>query len=130
MTDVQDGESPQAEASHVSPFEQMRQMGDDGSEYWSARDLAVILGYDTNYRNFKRAIEKAEIACVNSGYAIEDHFADTRKMIALGKGAKRSVEDVHLSRYACYLVNTNHNPRGRDLDRALKAAWKAAQKKD
>lgn len=90
MADAHDGQGGRVGAPRVSPFEQIRQHGEDGSEYWSARDLAVILGYDTNYRNFKRAIEKAETSCVNSGHAVEDHFADARKMIALGKGAKRS----------------------------------------
>lgn len=89
MTDTHDEESQQVGTPRVSPFERTRQQGEDGSEYWSARDLAVVLGYDTNYRNFKRAIEKAEVACVNSGHAVEDHFADARKMIALGKGGKR-----------------------------------------
>ncbi len=95
------------EVGHSSPFEQIRQQGAEGGEYWSARDLANILGYDTNYRNFKRAIEKAETACVNSGRAVEDHFADARKMVTIGSGAQRSLEDMHLSRYACYLTVQN-----------------------
>ena len=77
---------------HTSPFEAIRRVRDDGTEYWSARDLGKILGYVTNYRNFKPAIEKAKEACQNSGQAISDHFAEVRNMIATGRGAKREVE--------------------------------------
>ena len=103
-------EIEQVDAPHTSPFEQIRQVNDDGVEFWSARDLAEVLGYRTNYRNFKKALGKAEVACANSGQEVEDHFARARKMIALGKGAQRAVEDVHLSRYACYLVIQNADP--------------------
>ncbi len=98
------------DSPHVSPFEAIRKISEDGIEYWSARDLSKILGYATNYRNFKNALEKAKEACKNSGQAIPDHFADVRNMIETGKGAKRSVEDVHLSRYACYLTLQNADP--------------------
>jgi DNA-damage-inducible protein D len=98
------------EEKRLSPFEAVRREAEDGSEYWSARDLAKILGYATNYRNFQNAIQKAEEACQNSGQAIADHFAHVRKMIKVGKGAQRSVEDVHLSRYACYLIVQNADP--------------------
>jgi DNA-damage-inducible protein D len=98
------------ESPHVSPFETIRKVSEDGIEYWSARDLSKILGYTTNYRNFKNAIEKAKEACKNSGQAISDHFADMRNMIGTGKGAKRTVDDVHLSRYACYLLVQNADP--------------------
>lgn len=101
---------PHTEAPHVSPFEQIRRQSEDGGEYWSARDLATILGYDTNFRNFKHAIEKAQLACVNSGRAVDDHFASARKMVTIGSGARRSIEDYHLSRYACYLTVQNADP--------------------
>ena len=97
-------------ASDKSQFEQIRQVSEDGVEFWSARDLGEVLGYKTNYRNFKRALEKAMIACENSGQVVEDHFAQARKMIKLGTGAQREVEDMHLSRYACYLVIQNSDP--------------------
>lgn len=95
---------------HVSPFEAIRKVSENGREYWSARDLAKILGYATNYRNFKPAIDKAKEACQHSGQAVSDHFADVRNMIKVGKGAKRKVDDVHLSRYACYLIVQNADP--------------------
>jgi DNA-damage-inducible protein D len=102
-----DEEAPTA--PHISPFESIRKTTEDGGEYWSARDLADVLGY-TQWRNFKYAIEKAEIACENSGQDPADHFAASSKMIETGKGAKRRVEDVHLSRYGAYLLVQNADP--------------------
>ncbi len=96
-------------APHVSPFEVIRRESEDGSEYWSARDLARILNY-TEYGKFRNAIQKAEEACQNSGEAVSDHFAHVGGMIETGKGAKRKVEDVRLSRYACYLIVQNADP--------------------
>jgi DNA-damage-inducible protein D len=90
----------------TSPFESIRRQTEDGSEYWSARELAKILGY-TEYGKFQNAIQKAETACKNSGQAISDHFAHMSDMIATGKGARRKVVDVRLSRYACYLLVEN-----------------------
>ncbi len=92
------------EQQNISPFEAIRHSSEDSSDYWSARELGEILGYTTNYRNFQKAITKAEEACQNSGQAVSDHFAHVRKMVSIGSGAKRRIEDVHLSRYACYLV--------------------------
>ena len=94
---------------HVSPFEAIRRENEDGSEYWSARDLAKLLGY-TQWRNFVYAIEKAKEACQNSEQGVSDHFAEFSKMVKLGSGAQRKVEDFHLSRYACYLVIQNADP--------------------
>ncbi|HZU00585.1 MAG TPA: BRO family protein, partial [Ktedonobacteraceae bacterium] len=87
---------------------------EDGSIYWSARELAKILGY-TEYGKFSNAIKKAEEACKNSGQAVSDHFAHVSDMIGIGKGAKRKVSDVHLSRYACYLLIQNSEWSGKDL---------------
>jgi len=96
-------------AGHVSPFESIRRIGDEGHEYWSARDLATVLGY-TNWRNFKYAIDKAMQACKNSEHETSDHFDASIKMVQLGSGAQRELEDVNLSRYACYLIVQNADP--------------------
>lgn len=76
------------------------------NECWSARDLQEILGY-SKWDNFKNAIEKAKTACENAGVPIADHFADVGKMVALGSGSMREVDDVALTRYACYLIAQN-----------------------
>jgi DNA-damage-inducible protein D len=94
---------------HLSPFESIRRVNEEGNEYWSARDLSKILGY-TEFRKFNNAINKAETACENSGQAISDHFAHVSEMVGIGSGAKRKIEDVHLSRYACYLLVQNADP--------------------
>lgn len=94
----------------VSPFDTIRRADENGAEFWSARELAEILGYTTNFRNFQPVIRRAEDACEGSGHTTSDHFAHVRNMISIGKGARRRVEDVHLSRYACYLIVQNADP--------------------
>lgn len=96
-------------AGHISPFESIRRTDDEGHEYWSARDLSKVLGY-ARWDKFKNAIEKAESACTNSGQSVEDHFSHVGNMIETGKGAHRKIEDVLLSRYACYLIVQNADP--------------------
>jgi DNA-damage-inducible protein D len=76
------------------------------NECWSARDLQEILGY-AKWDNFKNTIEKAKTACENAGVPVVDHFADVGKMVALGSGSMREVEDIALTRYACYLIAQN-----------------------
>lgn len=97
------------EAQRVSPFESIRRTHPDGYEYWSARDLARVLGYK-QYNKFVRVIEKAEVACENSGYMVEDHFTHASEMVEIGSGAKREFDTVFLSRYACYLIVQNADP--------------------
>jgi DNA-damage-inducible protein D len=92
----------------ATPFDAIRQT-DGAREYWSARDLAKLLGYAL-WQNFQVAVRRAIVACEQSGRAPTDHFIETNKMIATGKGAHRRVADWHLSRYACYLVVQNADP--------------------
>ncbi len=91
-------------------FESLRQTNPYGMEYWSARDLGPLLGY-SKWENFQIAINRAKMACEQIGQDIADHFPDVRKMIETGKGAKRQVKDFSLSRFACYLIAQNGDPR-------------------
>ena len=92
-----------------SIFEQIKHVDENGAEYWSARDMAKVLEY-SEYRHFKQVVEKAKEACANSQYKVEDHFEDILEMIEIGKGGKRPLESVKLSRYACYLIVQNADP--------------------
>ncbi len=97
--------------SHVSPFEQIKRVSDEGSEYWSSREFSVILSYN-DYDHFKKGvIEKAKLACFNSGHNIDDHFRDVSEMVEIGSGATRSIKTVFMSRYACYLAIQNADPK-------------------
>jgi len=83
---------------------------ENGVEFWLARDLQVLLGYD-EWRNFAKVVEKAKIACASSHQVVADHFVDVNKMVSLGSGSKRDVEDMLLTRYASYLIAQNGDPR-------------------
>lgn len=92
-----------------SIFESIKNLDKDGNEYWTARQLAKILEYK-DFRNFVSVIQKAKESCKNSGQEIYNHFVDFTEMATIGSGAKREIEDVKLSRYACYLIVQNADP--------------------
>lgn len=86
----------------------------EGVECWSARELSVALGY-VQYRNFLPVIDKAKESCLNAGESVPDHFADVRKMVQIGSNAERQIDDVMLTRYACYLIAQNGDPRKSEI---------------
>ena len=86
----------------------------EGVECWSARELSLALGY-SQYRNFLPVIEKAKESCSNAGESVSDHFADVRKMVSIGSNAERQIDDVMLTRYACYLIAQNGDPRKSEI---------------
>lgn len=95
---------------HRTVFEQIKQVDNNGNEWWSARQLGKVLEYSEG-RHFKPVIEKAKEACKNSAQEVSDHFEDFLEMVDIGSGAKRPMEDgVKLSRYACYLIVQNADP--------------------
>ncbi len=82
----------------------------EGIEYWLARELQELLGY-TEWRNFLNAVNKAKESCKTSGEEISNHFVDVNKMVLLGSGSERQVDDIMLTRYACYLIAQNGDPK-------------------
>jgi len=86
----------------------------EGVEFWFARDLQKLLGY-TQWRNLLNVIEKAKESCKNSNHEISDHFANVSKMVVIGLGTERSVDDIKLTRYACYLIAQNGDPRKEEI---------------
>ncbi|HBI93669.1 MAG TPA: DNA damage-inducible protein D [Terrisporobacter glycolicus] len=102
MTDIQQyNEKIFEKIKHINAYDQ---------EFWYGRELAEVLEY-AKWGNFKRVVEKSKIACENSDFNVLDHFADVGKMVKLGSGAERSIDDIMLSRYACYLIVQNADAR-------------------
>lgn len=93
-------------------FESIKHTNEYGQEFWYARELQKVLEY-TQWRRFLDAIERAKEACINAGTDPDDHFAGIGKMVEIGSGAEREIDDIALSRYACYLIAMNGDPRKR-----------------
>ena len=94
---------------HHDTFEGLRHVDASGNEFWLARELAVVLDY-SQYRHFLPVIDRAREACKNSGQSVVDHIEHILNMVDIGSGARRQVDDVRLSRYACYLIVQNGDP--------------------
>lgn len=104
-----------SELNTKSPdFESIKKISHYGAEYWSARELAPPLGY-ARWENFEVAIKRAKTACEQVGQVVADHFPDATKVIQAGKGAQREVKDYSLSRFACYLIAQNGDPRKEEI---------------
>ena len=96
--------------SLTKDFESYANKTENGIEFWFARDLQHLLGY-TEWRNFAKVINKAKTACETSGHNISDHFVDVNKMVSIGSGAERPIDDIMLTRFACYLIAQNGDPQ-------------------
>ncbi len=95
--------------SLTETFEAHAQKTENGIEFWLARDIQHLLGY-TEWRNFQKVITKAKTACEVASFAVPDHFVDVNKMVTLGSGSQRQIQDLMLTRYACYLIAQNGDP--------------------
>lgn len=91
-------------------FESIKHIDENGFEYWYARELQKVLEYN-KWENFEKVIAKAKTACKNTGISVIEHFPDVRKTIKMPKGAEKEINDYHLTRYACYLIAQNGDPR-------------------
>ena len=98
----------------TNTFEVHAQQTEGGVEFWLARDIQHLLGYN-EWRNFTAVIIKAKTACEVSGHPVSDHFVNVNKMVDLGSGSQREIEDLMLSRYACYLIAQNGDPRKQEI---------------
>ncbi|MBF0339753.1 MAG: DNA damage-inducible protein D [Magnetococcales bacterium] len=100
--------------SLTDTFEAHAQQTEEGVEYWLARDLQHLLGYG-EWRNFNTVISRAKTACEVSGHPAGDHFVGVNKMVDLGSGSQRQIDDIMLTRYACYLIAQNGDPRKQEI---------------
>lgn len=104
-------------SDRINIFENIKKYDNQSKEFWFARELATALGY-SEYRNFKPVIERAQQACFNSAQEVKDHFVQMNEMVDIGSNAKREIDDIMLSRYACYLIAQNGDPSKEVIARA------------
>ncbi|HEX3358320.1 MAG TPA: DNA damage-inducible protein D [Tepidisphaeraceae bacterium] len=102
-----------------TPFEQLKRINSHGAEFWSAREIQPLFGY-AQWRRFETAVKRAMTSCEQSGNFCDHHFAGAGKMVDLGSGSQREVPDFHLSRFACYLIAQNGDPRKPEIALAQK----------
>lgn len=95
--------------NYKKKFDEIRHK-ENGIEFWYARELMQLLDY-SKWQNFENVLSKARLACANNGITVEDHFADISKMVTLGSGENREVDNCMLTRYVCYLIAENRDPR-------------------
>lgn len=95
----------------IDLFENSANLDENDIEFWYARELQLLLGYESSWQNFLNVINKAKKSCESSGYDVYDHFNDVVKMVSIGSGAERPTDDIKLTRYACYLIAQNGDPR-------------------
>ena len=98
-------------------FEGIKKLDENGVEFWLARELMPVLGYD-QWKNFEEVVKKAQQACIKSGQDIHSHFADAGKMVKIGTNTVREIKDWKLDRYACYLIAQNGDPRKAQIAQA------------
>ena len=98
----------------TNSFESNAQQTGSGVEFWLARDIQHLLGY-TKWENFLNVVSKAKTAAEISGHPVQDHFPDVRKMVDLGSGSQREVDDIMLTRYACYLIAQNGDSKKQEI---------------
>ena len=91
-------------------FENIKHIDENGNEYWLARELMPLLEYN-KWERFSNAIEYAKTSCIKSGYNVSDHFPEVGKLVQIGSKTNRKLKDYKLSRYACYLIVQNANPK-------------------
>jgi len=101
---------PVLQTQEYQSFEDIKHIDEEGREFWLARELAEALDY-SEWRNFQKAIDRARIACENSKVPVQHHFVEANKTISMPKGARKSIDDYKLTRYACYLIVQNSDPR-------------------
>lgn len=105
------------EISTNDRLDTLKKVHPNGSDYWMARELMPVLGYST-WENFKKAIDRAKMSCESTGVDTDDHFRDTTKKVSIGSGAEVDREDCYLSKYACYLVAMNGDPKKPEIGTA------------
>jgi DNA-damage-inducible protein D len=111
--------------SVIKALEEKKSLAPNGEDYWMARDIQSILGYEASWENFEGVIERSKMACESAGFRVTYHFHDTMKVISGGKGAKLKRADCYLTRYACYLIAMNGDSRKGEI--ATAQAYFAAQ---